>query len=249
MEALKIKIIGNGGCINNGLPYNSFLINGNFLVESPPDIMVSLLKLSIDFSRIDTVFISHLHGDHTFGLPFLIINKWAASLQSSTESALTLIGPQGIGQHVRKITEAAFTHSHPCYDWLEKNTRFKIINAEFEMTMDGLSVSCFTLQHLIETHGLLMSRGTERIFAYIADTKWCPKVERILDERPGIIIMDMNGGDANVHISVDDVIEKGIPITGSDSLYYGTHLADEFESADANIKCAKPGDEITLEYE
>ncbi|MFC1825011.1 MBL fold metallo-hydrolase [Thermodesulfobacteriota bacterium] len=249
MERLEIKIVGNGGCLNNGLPYNACLINGHFLVEAPPDVMVSLLKLNIDFEQINTVFISHLHGDHTFGLPFLIINKWVASLQSSVKSRLTLIGPHGTEQHVRNITEAAFTRSHPCYTWLEKNILFEIINTKFERTLNDLSLSCFNVQHLVETYGLLLSKKNKMIFAYIADTSWCRQVERILAGKPKIILMDMNGGDSNVHISLDEVIEKGIPVTGSDSIYYGTHLAEEFDSADASIKCAKPGEVITVRYE
>ena len=39
---MKIKILGNGGAINDGLPYNSFAINGTLLCETPPDIMLSM---------------------------------------------------------------------------------------------------------------------------------------------------------------------------------------------------------------
>ena len=48
MNEIKIKILGNGGCLNKGLPYNSFIINDNFIFESPPDIMLSLHKNKID---------------------------------------------------------------------------------------------------------------------------------------------------------------------------------------------------------
>lgn len=248
MESLTIKIVGNGGCLNNGLPYNACLINGHFLIEAPPDIMVSLQKLHIDFEKINTIFISHLHGDHTFGLPFLIINKWMKSLQEMTKSPLTILGPQGIEQYVRKITEAAFRTSHPCYAWLEKNILFKIINNNFEMTLNNLSISCFDVQHLVETYGLLLAMNNENIFAYVADTKWCHQVEQILKRKPKIILMDMNGGERNVHISLNEVIEKGVPMTGSDTVYYGTHLAEEFDTTYANIKCAKPGEEIMIQY-
>jgi hypothetical protein len=60
--------------------------------------------------------------------------------------------------------------------------------------------------------------------------------------------MDMNGGDRNVHISLHEVREKGIPLTGSETVYYGIHLADEFEHADEPIKCAKQGEEIIIQY-
>ena len=71
-----IKILGNGGAINDGLAYNAFAINGTLLCETPPDIMLSINKNSIDLASIDRIYISHLHGDHIFGLPFLILSAF-----------------------------------------------------------------------------------------------------------------------------------------------------------------------------
>ncbi len=248
MGKLQVKILGNGGCLNNGLPHNACLINGHLLVEAPPDIMVSLQRHHVDFKKIDAIFISHLHGDHTFGLPFIVINVWYRHIMDKTNSRLTIFGPQGIEQYAKNITESAFTTSHPCYQWLEENTTFETIHGNIEMVLDDMSISCFKVQHLVETHGLLLSSDNVNIMAYIADTKWCPEVEQVLSGKPKVILMDMNGGEPSVHVSLNEVIEKGLPITESASLYYGTHLADEFESPHACIKCAKPGEEITIRY-
>jgi hypothetical protein len=59
--------------------------------------------------------------------------------------------------------------------------------------------------------------------------------------------MDMNGGPSNAHISLHEVCEKGLPLTGSNTIYYGTHLADEFDSPDEHIQCAKQGGEIRIQ--
>jgi len=69
-DSMKIKILGNGGAINDGLPYNAFMVNRTLLCEVPPDIMLSIHKNCIDISLINTIYMPHLHGDHTFGLPF-----------------------------------------------------------------------------------------------------------------------------------------------------------------------------------
>jgi ribonuclease BN (tRNA processing enzyme) len=248
MKKLQITILGNGGCLNNGLPHNACLINGHLLVEAPPDVMVSLQKLHVDFKKIDTIFISHLHGDHTFGLPFIIINMWYRHIMDGTDPSLTILGPQGIEQYTKNITESAFTKSHPCYGWLEGSTSYRTIRGNFEMVLDDMSISCFKVQHLIETYGLQIAANNENVMAYIADTKWCPEVEQVLAGKPKVVLMDMNGGEPSVHVSLNEVIEKGLPITGNASLYYGTHLADEFESPHACIKCAKPGEELTIDY-
>ncbi|MFQ5484318.1 MAG: MBL fold metallo-hydrolase, partial [Desulfobacterales bacterium] len=142
MNNLKITILGSGGCINSGLPYNSFIVNDNFLIEVPPDIMLSLKTLDLDINLIDTIFISHLHGDHTFGLPFFIINRWIKSEQKQIATPLTILGPNGIEPYVKKITEDAFTTANPCYKWLEQNISYGTIRRDVTMTLKNLKFSC-----------------------------------------------------------------------------------------------------------
>jgi len=248
LNNLKITILGNGGCINDGLPYNSFLVNGNFLIETPPDIMLSLKTLDQDIDLIDTIFISHLHGDHTFGLPFLIINKWMKSGQERMRTPLTILGPNGIEPYVKKITEYAFTTANPCYEWLEQNVTFSTIRSDVAMPFKNLKLSCFGLRHVIKSYGFFLENRHETVFSYIADTTWCRQVEKILERRPQIVFIDMNGGDSNYHISPEEVIEKGLPITQGETTYYGMHLAEEFGHHGAHIQCGKQGEEIVIQY-
>ena len=248
MGHLRVRILGNGGCLNNGLPYNAFVVNTSTLVEAPPDIMLSLNRAGLAVDDIDTVYISHLHGDHTFGLPFVIINKWISDHLALRESKLKIIGPRGIEEYTGRLVETAFTTDHPCYRWLKSHAVFEEIDGNYKTSLGDLHLSCFELEHLIETHGFLLSGQGKPVFAYIADTRWCGRVEDILKKKPRIVLMDMNGGGANIHISVEDVVEKGLAITGEGVTFYGTHLADEFESPVDNIKCARPGEEIVIEY-
>ncbi len=248
MNRLKIKILGNGGCLNNGLPYNSFVIDGKSLIEAPPDIMLSLNTVNFDLDAIEAVFISHLHGDHTFGLPFLIINKWVKSLENGTGAPLVILGPPGIESHAKKITEYAFTKAHPCYRWLEQNIVFNTIRTDVATPLNSLSLTCFELKHIVETYGFSIENHRETVFSYIADTSWCRQVERILAKTPRVVIMDMNGGEPTVHISLDQVIEKGLPLTRGKTIYYGMHLADEFERRGAHVQCGKQGEEIIIEH-
>jgi len=246
---LKITILGNGGCLNTGLLHNAFLMGENMLVESPPDIMFSLNRQKCDFDAIDTVFISHLHGDHTFGAPFVIINKWRRYFELGIQSSLEIIGPRGIEAYIRQITEYAFTTKNPCYRWMEDQVVFREIKNNDDMALGNTRLSWVLLQHVVETYGFVIETDKEVIFAFIADTKWCPQVEQILSRRPKIVFTDMNGGDPNIHMSLDEVVEKGLPLSGNHTVYYGTHLDQEFYPTHPHIKCAKPGDTITILYE
>lgn len=90
-QSMNIRILGNGGAISDGLPYNAFLTDGYFLTETPPDIMGSLYRENAALSGIRTIFISHFHADHYFGFPFLALRLFFNGI---TEP-IAIIGPPG----------------------------------------------------------------------------------------------------------------------------------------------------------
>lgn len=245
MGRLVITIVGNGGCLNNGLPYNACLIQGRLLLEAPPDIMPSLMRLGLDHGRIDRVFISHLHGDHTFGLPFLVINRW---LRSPDSPPLTVLGPPGIAAHARVLVEAAFTAEHPCLAWFDKRIVFQTVGEAFETAWEGLTLSSVALEHAVPTFGLLLAAGQEPVFAYLSDTRWCPNVEKILAGKPKVVLMDMNGGNPDLHTSREEVRKKGLPLTAGQTVIYGTHLFEPFLEDSGNLRCARPGETLLVEW-
>lgn len=75
-----------------------------FLIDCGEGTQVQLRKAKAKFSKINHIFISHLHGDHCFGLPGLI-----ASFQLlGREAPLHIYGPKGIKElmeTIMRITE------------------------------------------------------------------------------------------------------------------------------------------------
>ncbi|MCG8572328.1 MAG: MBL fold metallo-hydrolase, partial [Spirochaetes bacterium] len=123
---MKVKILGNGGAINQGLYYNAFIIDDHILCETPPDIMYTLSRQNIAIKQIDTIFLSHYHGDHCFGLPFLVLNLFVQQIKKNIQ----IIGPSGLKEHCEKLVELAFTNDHPCYQWLNENFVFTEIEQD-----------------------------------------------------------------------------------------------------------------------
>lgn len=64
-----------------------------------------LLRSKLKISRINKIFITHLHGDHIYGLPGLLGGK---SLQSTAEG-VTLYGPKGITAYLDAVFSASET--------------------------------------------------------------------------------------------------------------------------------------------
>lgn len=248
---MEIKILGNGGAINDGLPYNAFVINGNLLCEAPPDIMLSIHKNSVGLSSIKTIYISHFHGDHFFGLPFLILSAFFQYVSTARKLFFTIVGPENLEMMTENLVVSAFTSEHPCLKWMKEFCTFlEVDETSRPKLIDGFQTSIFKLDHLINTYGFsLAHENGSAVFAYIADTCWCESVNRVLNNKPQVVLIDLNGRDDDpepVHISTEDLRRKGIPLTGKATTYFGTHLKEEFNSTIPCLKCAQPGMVIKL---
>lgn len=92
-----------GGPIPNAThsqPSNALLVNGKtYLVDVGDGTAGQLAKAGLNIKQVDGVFISHLHFDHTGGLPAILSLRW----QTSAKNELTVYGPPGTKQTVEGI--------------------------------------------------------------------------------------------------------------------------------------------------
>jgi phosphoribosyl 1,2-cyclic phosphodiesterase len=247
---MQIKILGNGGAINDGLSYNSFLIDDFFLVETPPDIMTSLFREQYDLSELRIIYLSHFHGDHYFGLPFLVLRLFFNSSGGSLSCKIGIFGPAGVKSKSEEICRLALGDNHPVNAWLIDNFTFTEISAHSEIEIDNeTSLKIFPMYHILETCGFSLYRNNRIVFSYFADTVWNDKLLTQIELFPEVIIVDLNGeltDEVKIHMSEQDMIEKAIPHSEGRILFYGTHLKTQKKSSHKNIKYAYPGEIITF---
>lgn len=77
--------------------------NKGCLIDCAEGTQIVLQQHGIGWSQIDVILISHLHGDHIFGLPGLL-SSWALYQR---DRALTIVAPPGL----EEMLAAIFTHS------------------------------------------------------------------------------------------------------------------------------------------
>lgn len=102
-----------------------------------------ILHTTLKPRKIDKIFITHLHGDHIFGLPGLISSR---SFQGG-EGPLTIYGPKGIKQFVLTSLKVSGTY-------LKYPLKFHEINEPGILFEDEqFKVSCLPLEHGIQSFG------------------------------------------------------------------------------------------------
>ena len=243
---MEIVILGTGGAINKGLPYNAFVIDRTHLCEMPPDIMITIQRHGFAVMDIETVFISHFHADHIFGLPFFMLDRFLRVHRTGKDPALTVFAPAGIAGVAKDLLATAFGADHPSVVWMCRRVLFiEIGESSRRSFVPDYPVHYRRLDHPVPTYGYTLYRADNTaLFCYISDSVWGPGVTAMVSEIPGAAVLDLNGNrndQPQMHIAREDVIEKGLPITKDKTVYYGTHLLEEFPETDPRIRCAKPG--------
>ena len=139
--------------------------NHLFLIDCGEGTQVQLRKYKIKFSRIKHIFISHLHGDHFFGLPGLI----STFRLLGREKDLHIYGPEGIKQAITLLLRLGNS-------WTNYKLIFhELTSNEPEIIFEDTKVRVKTipLDHRIYTNGFLFSElPGERKLNVLATAKY-----------------------------------------------------------------------------
>ena len=130
-------------------------VNGNlFLIDCGEGTQMQLRKAKVRFTRIKHIFISHLHGDHFFGLIGLI--STFRLLGRSTP--LNIYGPKGIKQ----IITLQLKMSNSWTDYPLHFHELSSLKSELIYEDDSIYVSTLPLDHRIYTNGFLFTSKTNK---------------------------------------------------------------------------------------
>lgn len=169
---MKFRFVGSGDAFGSGGRFNTcFQVQhstGSFLIDFGATSMVALRAQAIDPNSIDTIFITHLHGDHFAGLPFDLLD---AQLYSKRRSPLTIVGPYGLEERLAQAQEVLFpgsSETSPKYD-------LNIVElAPRETRQFGrVTASAFGMRHPCGAPPLgLRLSVDDKTIAYTGDTEW-----------------------------------------------------------------------------
>ena len=123
------------------------MLDHHFLIDCGEGTQVQLRKHKIKFSRINHIFISHLHGDHFYGLiglisTFMLLNR---------ENDLHVYGPKGIKEII--LLQLKLSNS-----WTNYGLFFHELDSEESVTIfedEKVLVTTIPLQHRVYTNGFL----------------------------------------------------------------------------------------------
>jgi ribonuclease BN (tRNA processing enzyme) len=169
---MQLQFVGCGDALGSGGRFNTcFHVTGsevNFLIDCGASSLPALRRLDIARDDIDLILITHFHGDHFAGLPFLLLDA-----QFTRRSRpLVIAGPSGIETRLPQLMETLFEHSS------KTKQRFELsvvaLKPKQRRTFGAINVTPFSVMHG-ESGGPFLAYRIEaegRTIAYSADTEW-----------------------------------------------------------------------------
>ena len=142
---MQLRFVGCGDALGSGGRFNTcFHVTGeraNFLIDCGASSLVALKRYGIAREAIDVILITHFHGDHFAGLPFLLLD---AQFTRRTRP-LVIAGPEGIEMRLTQAMEALFENSSKT----KQKFDLSIVTLQPEQTKDfgTLKVTPFPVVH------------------------------------------------------------------------------------------------------
>src|SRR5215468_843190 len=110
--AVSVRFVGSGDAFGSGGRFQTcIVVDGpgvRFAIDFGASSLIALARLGIHPNTLDAILLTHLHGDHCGGVPFLLID---AMLAARRERPLIVGGPAGTAAHLDHLREALFPGS------------------------------------------------------------------------------------------------------------------------------------------
>lgn len=107
--AVTVRFLGTGDAFNaRARCHASYLIAApaaTLLLDCGASSLLAMQRDGVSIDSVDAVLLSHLHGDHFAGLPFLFL---AAVYETPRQRPLTILGPPGTEARVRDLFRAMY---------------------------------------------------------------------------------------------------------------------------------------------
>ena len=71
-----VMFLGTGNAfLPHGRNHSLAILDRKHLIDAPPTALSSMRKYGISPADLETIIFTHMHGDHIFGLPFILLER------------------------------------------------------------------------------------------------------------------------------------------------------------------------------
>jgi ribonuclease BN (tRNA processing enzyme) len=243
-----VRFLGTGNAFGHGGRFQTcFLLRATgatCLIDCGASAPLALRRDGVRQPEVSHILVSHLHGDHMGGVPFLLLDAAYADARSE---ALVIAGPPGIGETVTRLldllypgTVAKALHRVP--------HRFVELAPDREIDLGGLRVRALPVRHGSDLVALGVRVSADgATVAYSGDTEWTPALLDLARDAD-LFVCECNSWEEPVpaHLTHAELVRHAHEITARRMVL--THLGPDMlaHAHEARWTCVADGMAITL---
>ena len=169
--ALTVRFLGSGDALGSGGRFQTCISvqceAAHVLLDCGASSLIAMKRLGVDPGAVDAVVVTHLHGDHFGGIPFLVLDGQF----SRRVRPLLVAGPPGVRQRVVQAMEALF----PGSSGTERRFALGFVELAERTATDvaGLQVTGYPVVHASGAPAYAVRlTAMGKVVAYSGDTAW-----------------------------------------------------------------------------
>lgn len=247
MKRITMRFLGSGDAFGSGGRFQTcFLLQGEehaLLIDCGASSLIAMKRAAVNPSDIGWVALTHLHGDHFAGLPFLILDGQF----SRRTNPLTIAGPFGVRERLEAAMEVLFPGSSRVSRRFA--TGFIELREGTSSQIGSARVTPFSVPHPsgAASYALRIEYGG-KVVAYSGDTEW---TDALFEAAHGanLFICEAYFFDRKIKHHLDYATLRAHRERLECGRLILTHMSRDMLSRekDSEFECARDGQEVVLE--
>lgn len=169
---VRVTFLGSGDAFGSGGRMNACILveadEARFLLDFGASSLIAMRRHGVDPNDIDAILISHLHGDHFGGIPFLVLDSQFVTKRTDP---LTIAGPPGTKERIERAMEVFYPGSS------YSDHGFELDTVEMEpgasCRLGWIQVTPYLVSHPSGAPPFALRIEIDgKVIAYTGDTEW-----------------------------------------------------------------------------
>ncbi len=244
---MRVAFLGTGDAFGSGGRKNVSILaeigTQGILLDCGPHILSALKQSGRSTNDIDMVLITHFHGDHCSGVPFLLLE---ASILQQRKKPLIIVGPPKIKENITKLYSALYVNVSK--EELPFSCEFISISPSKPHEINGISIKAYKMFHTPEAQAYRLDSNNISI-AYSGDTGWTENLIPLVKDTQ-LAILECNSFDTEIPIHLNfHQVSKLHPLADRLALIHlGSEVLDRIplSGKSSNIFFPLEGQEIRI---
>jgi ribonuclease BN (tRNA processing enzyme) len=244
---MRLTVIGSGDAFNaSGALHSCYVVEhagGTLMLECGPGVLAGMKRLSMNTDLPDAVLVSHLHGDHFGGLPFLFLEY---TFQNVRTRPLVVAGPTTIEERVFRLYEALYQGMSQTRD-VPFDLEFVALEPGSRFEVAGFRGEAFRVPHNAEPFSLAFRlEGVDATLVFSGDSGWTESfVEKTRDSDLFLCECCSIEPFMDMHLSYSELLAHRNELGCRRMLL--THLGEDVR-ADSRVEFDLAADGMRLEF-